>query len=60
MLFLESSLALCFIHTLQLEIKSLLFSENNISVLIAKARQTVGHLNHSSRACKKLKNPRLL
>ena len=37
MLFLESSLALCFIHTLQLEIKSLLFSENNISVLIAKA-----------------------
>ena len=34
---------------LQLIIKETLFSENlNISVLIAKACQTVGHFNHSS------------
>jgi len=53
---LESSSAPFFIHTLQLIIKDLLFSENNISVLIAKTRQTVRHFNHSSTACKKLKN----
>ena len=32
------------------------FLENNISVLIAKARQTVGHFNHWPTACEKLKN----
>ena len=48
---LESSSAPCFIHTLQLIIKDSLFSENKISVLIAKARQTVEHFNHSSRDC---------
>ena len=48
---LESSSAPCFIHTFQLIIKDSLFSENKISVLIAKARQTVEHFNHSSRAC---------
>jgi len=52
---LESSTAFCFIHTLQLIFKDSLFLENNISVLIAKARQTVGHFNHSSTACEKLK-----
>ena len=40
----------CFVHTLQLKIKDSLLSESNISVLIAKARQTVGHFNHSSTA----------
>ena len=40
---LESSTAFCFIHTLQSTFKDSLFLENNISVLIAKARQTVGH-----------------
>ena len=53
---LESSSAPFFIHTLQLIIKDSLFSENKISVLIAKARQAVGHFNHSSTACEKLKN----
>ena len=53
---LESSTSPCFIHTFQLIIKDSLFSENIISVLIAKARQTVGHLNHFSTACEKLKN----
>ena len=53
---LESSTAFCFIHTLQLIFKDSLFLENNISVLIAKARQTVGHFNHFSTACEKLKN----
>ena len=33
---LESSLGPCFIHTLQLIIKELLFSENNVILLIAK------------------------
>ena len=47
MLLLESFSVPCFIHTLQLIIKDSLFTENNISVLIAKARQTVGHVNHS-------------
>ena len=41
---LESSSAPCFVHTLQLIIKDSLFSENNISVLIAKVRQTVDTL----------------
>ena len=54
MLMLESSSAPCFIHTLQLIIKDSLFTESNISVLIAKARQTVGHFNHCSTACEKL------
>ena len=58
MLMLESSSAPCFIHTLQLIIKDSLFTESNISVLIAKARQTVGHFNHSSTACEKLKKSR--
>ena len=40
---LESSTALCFIYTFQLTFKDSLFLKNNISVLIAKARQTVGH-----------------
>ena len=53
MLFLESSSAPWFIYKLQLIIKDLLLSENNISVLIAKARQTVDHFNHSSTACEK-------
>ena len=53
---LESSTEPCFIYTFQLMNKYLLFSENIISVLIAKARQTVGHFNHFSTACKKLKN----
>ena len=52
---LESSTAPCFIHTFQLINKDSMFSENIISVLIAKARQTVGHFNHSSTACEKLK-----
>ena len=52
---LESSTAFCFIHTLKLIFKDSLFLKNNISVLIAKARQTVGHFNHSSTACEKLK-----
>ena len=53
---LESSTAPCFIHTFQLINKDSLFLENIISVLIAKARQTVGHFNHFSTACEKLKN----
>jgi len=60
MLLLESFSAPCFIHTLQLIIKDSLFSENYISVLIAKARQTVGLFNYSSTAsekAKKKKNP---
>ena len=52
---LESSSAPCFIHTLQLIIKDSLFSKINISLLIAKARQTIGHFNHYSTACEKLK-----
>ena len=48
---LESSSAPYFIHTLHLINKDSLFSENKISVLIAKARQTVEHFNHSSRDC---------
>ena len=59
MLMLESSSAPCFIHTLQLIIKDSLFTESNISVLLAKARQTVGHFNHSSTACEKLKKIQL-
>ena len=47
--------SICFIHTLQLIFKDSLFLENSISVLIAKARKTVGHFNHSSTACEKLK-----
>ena len=46
---LESSLAPCFIRTLQLIIKGSLFLENNMSALIAKARQTYGQLNYSSK-----------
>ena len=34
----------------------LMLSQNNISLLIAKIRQTVGHFNHSYTAGKKLKN----
>ena len=60
MLFLESSSAPCFFHTLQMIIKNSLFSKNEISVLIAKARQTFGHFNHSSTACEKLKKYRSL
>ena len=52
-LFLESFLASCFIYALQMITKSSLFSGNNIKVLIAKARQTVGHCNHSSTSCEK-------
>ena len=52
---LESSSEPCFIHTYQLILEDSLFWENNINVLIAKARQTVGHFNHSSTACEKLK-----
>ena len=48
---LEFSSAPCLIHLLQLIIKDSLFSENKISVLIAKACQTVEHFNHSSRDC---------
>ena len=55
MLLLESSSAPCFIHMLQLIIKGSLFSESEISVLIAKACQTIGHFNHSSTVCEKLK-----
>ena len=55
MFFLESSSESSFIHTHQLIVKDLLFLENNISVLIAKVCQTVGHFNHSSTACEKLK-----
>ena len=55
MLLLESSSAPYFIHTLQLIIKDSLFSENNLSVLIAKPSQTFGHFNHSSTVCEKLK-----
>ena len=55
MLMLESSSAPCFIHTLQLIIKDSLFSECNKGLLIAKARQTIGHFNHSSTTCEKLK-----
>ena len=51
---LESSSTPCFIHTLKLIIKDLLFSENNISVLTVKTCQTVGHFNHSSTAYEKL------
>ena len=53
---LESSSTPCFIHKLQLIIRDSLFSENNISVLIAKACQSVVNLNHSSTACENLKN----
>ena len=53
---LEPSTAFCFIHTLQLIFKNSLFLENNISLLIAKARQTVYHFNHYSTACEKQKN----
>ena len=56
---LESSLAPCFIHTLHLINKDSLFLENKISVLVAKACQAVGHFNHSSTACKKLKDIQL-
>ena len=50
MLFIESSLAPCFIQMLQLIIKGSLILENSIIVLIAQARQIVDHLNHSSGA----------
>ena len=46
MLFIESSLAPCFIQMLQLIIKGSLILENSIIVLIAQARQIVDHLNH--------------
>ena len=52
---LDFSLAPCFIHTHKLIIKDSLFLENIISVLIAKARQTVGHFNYFFTACEKLK-----
>ena len=52
---LKSSLAPCFIHTLQIKVKDSLFSENNISVLIANVLQTVRLFNHSTTACEKLK-----
>ena len=48
MLMLEPFSALFFIHTLQLMIKDWLFSENIISLLIAKPRQTTDQFNHSS------------
>ena len=54
-LFLESFLVSCFIYALQMITKSSLISGNNIKVLIAKARQTVGHCNHLSTTCEKLK-----
>ena len=57
MLMLKSFSSPCFIHTLQLIIKNSLFSEKVVSVLIAKARQTINHFNHSSTACEKLKKP---
>ena len=40
----------CFIHTLQLIIKDSLFSKNNVSVFIAKARPAVIHFHHPSTA----------
>ena len=43
MLMLELSSAPCFIDMLQLIIKDSFFSEKNISVLIAKACQTISH-----------------
>ena len=57
---LETSSVPFFIHTFQLIIKGLLFSENNISVLIAKARQNFRHFNHSFTAWEKLKISRSL
>ena len=53
---LETSTATCFIHTFQLINKDSLFSESIINVLVAMACQTVGHFNHFSTACNKLKN----
>ena len=57
---LESSTAFCFIHILQLMFKDSLFLENNISVLIAKAHQTISHFGHFLTTHEKLKLSRSL
>ena len=58
MLFLEFFSAPCFIYKLKLIIKNLLFSKNNINMLVALL--AVGHFNHSTTACEKLNKSRSL
>ncbi|XP_025266719.1 zinc finger BED domain-containing protein 4-like [Camponotus floridanus] len=46
----------CFIHTLQLVIHDCIFKNRNFVEILGKCRKIVGHFNHSSLACSKLKN----
>ncbi|XP_044760263.1 zinc finger BED domain-containing protein 4-like [Coccinella septempunctata] len=45
----------CFIHTLQLVITQSIVSQRSVSDLIATCKKILGHFNHSSAACSKLK-----
>lgn len=45
----------CFIHTLQLVITQSINSQRSVVDLIATCKKIVGHFNHSSAACSKLK-----
>lgn len=45
----------CFIHTLQLVITQSIDSQRSVVDLIATCKKIVGHFNHSSTACSKLK-----
>ncbi|KAJ8913578.1 hypothetical protein NQ315_013983 [Exocentrus adspersus] len=49
----------CFVHTLQLVIKDAMGSQRAITDLFAKAKQIVGHFNHSSLACYNLEQIQL-
>lgn len=46
----------CFIHTLQLCVMETMDSQRSISDLVAVCKRIVGHFNHSSVACSKLKD----
>lgn len=45
----------CFIHTIQLTINDAIFSQRSVKDMVARSKQIVGHFNHSSLACSRLK-----
>ena len=49
----------CFIHRLQLCIEDLIFSQQTVNDICAKARRIVTHFQHSSQACTSFKNIQL-
>lgn len=46
----------CFLHLLHLVVTDSLYSQRTINDLIATARKIIGHFNHSSLACTRLKD----